>query len=499
MKTDEGASPKRAKNKRSASLRTTLTLTFVLFAVILMAIVWVMQTGFLEQYYESAMEKRAAAGIKLVGAAYSQPEELDVEQFCEDLARLSSESDLYFYIEAVDGSFAISSNEQIGTGRMFMGGSLIVRQAIQSLKGSETSGSSYIMETGRNGESMLINASQVDSDYRASIYLVSITSLTPLGPAVNILSSQLKIITLIALLIGAVIAFLYSKRMARPVIEIKNNAQELARGNYDVDFESTGYAEIEDLAETLNVTADELAKSDNLQKDLLANISHDLRTPLTMIKSYAELIRDISGENKERRDEHLQVIIEETDRLSDLVGDILALSKLQAGTEEMENQPVDIQKAAESILNVYRVLEEHDGFKISLATVPGRVWVMGDERKLQQVISNLISNAVKYSGDSKDIEISFSEEGGRIRFEVRDHGVGIAEEDKEVIWARYQKASRQGTRANGTSTGLGLSIAREILERHKALYGVESTPGEGSTFWFSLPIAEKDIDADVKI
>jgi signal transduction histidine kinase len=162
----------------------------------------------------------------------------------------------------------------------------------------------------------------------------------------------------------------------------------------------------------------------------------------------------------------------------------------------MENQPVDIQKAVESILNVYRVLEEHDGFKISLATVPGRVWVMGDERKLQQVISNLISNAVKYSGDSKDIEISFSEEGGRIRFEVRDHGVGIAEEDKEVIWARYQKASRQGTRANGTSTGLGLSIAREILERHKALYGVESTPGEGSTFWFSLPIAEKDVDGD---
>ncbi|MBR0113833.1 MAG: HAMP domain-containing histidine kinase, partial [Firmicutes bacterium] len=276
----------------------------------------------------------------------------------------------------------------------------------------------------------------------------------------------------------------------------KNKAQELARGNYDVDFDSTGYAEIEDLGETLNQTARELAKADDLQKDLLANISHDLRTPLTMIKSYAELIRDISGENKERRDEHLQVIIEETDRLSDLVGDILALSKLQAGTEVMENQPVDIQKSAESILNVYRVLEEQDGFKLTFTTVPGRIWVMGDERKLQQVMSNLISNSIKYSGDSKDIEVAFSEEDGRIRFSVTDHGIGIADEDKEVIWDRYQKASRQGTRVRGTSTGLGLSIAREILQLHHALYGVVSELGKGSCFWFSLPIAEKDIEAD---
>ncbi|MBQ6013859.1 MAG: HAMP domain-containing histidine kinase [Firmicutes bacterium] len=494
MKTDSAPEKKR---KGSRSLRARLTFSFILFAVLLMAVIWIMQTGFLEQYYEIAMEKRAAAGMKLIGAAYSYPADLDLDEFCDRLADLSSESDLYFYIEAVDGTFTISSNEQIGAGRMFMGGGYLTRQAIQMLGESQTGSVSFIAQAGgREDSSILVNASLITSEYRDSIYLVSVTPLTPLGPAVGILSSQLKIITVIALFLGCLIAFFYSKRLAKPVIGLKNKAQELARGNYDVDFDSTGYAEIEDLGETLNQTARELAKADDLQKDLLANISHDLRTPLTMIKSYAELIRDISGENKERRDEHLQVIIEETDRLSDLVGDILALSKLQAGTEVMENQPVDIQKSAESILNVYRVLEEQDGFKLTFTTVPGRIWVMGDERKLQQVMSNLISNSIKYSGDSKDIEVAFSEEDGRIKFSVTDHGIGIADEDKEVIWDRYQKASRQGTRVRGTSTGLGLSIAREILQLHHALYGVVSELGKGSCFWFSLPIAEKDIEAD---
>ncbi len=492
MKTDTADK----KKKGSRSLRARLSFSFIFFAILLMAVIWIMQTVFLEQYYEKAMEKRAALGMKLIGAAYSVPGELDVDEFCDRLAQLSSESDLYFYIEAVDGSFTISSNEQIGAGRMFMGGSFLTRQAVQMLGESQTGNVSFIAQGGGRDSDILVNASLVDSEYRTGIYLVSVTPLTPLGPAVNILSSQLKIITVIALLLGCLTAFFYSKRLAKPVIGLKNKAQELARGDYDVDFDSTGYAEIEDLAETLNQTARELAKADDLQKDLLANISHDLRTPLTMIKSYAELIRDISGENKERRDEHLQVIIEETDRLSDLVGDILALSKLQAGTETMENRPVEIQKSAESILNVYRVLEEQDGFSLSFKTLPSRIWVMGDERKLQQVMSNLISNAIRYSGDSKDIEVAFAEDGGRVRFSVTDHGIGIAKEDQEVIWDRYQKASRQGTRASGTSTGLGLSIAREILQLHKALYGVESEPGQGSCFWFSLPIAEKDVDGD---
>ncbi|MCF0150847.1 MAG: HAMP domain-containing histidine kinase [Firmicutes bacterium] len=481
------------------SLRFRLTTTFVGFALVLMGMLWIMQVGFLEEYYEMSMEKRAELGLKMIGAAYSTPPELDMDSFCTVLGNLSVESDMYISIKDTEGRFSISSNDSLEIGRTYKASTVLVMDAITRLTEAGQQSMSYTIHTGSTNADILVNASIVTSPYRSSIYLVTMTPLTPLGPAVTILSGQLKLITLISMVLGAFFAFLYSKRMAKPVIELSESARQLAKGNYDADFSVTGYLEVAELSAALRYAADELSKSDNLRKDLLANVSHDLRTPLTMIKSYAELIRDISGENKERRDEHLQVIIEETDRLSDLVGDILALSKLQAGTEEMEFKPFDLQEAARSIVNVYKVLEEQDGFTVSLSTLPETVIVSGDERKLQQVMSNLLSNAIRYSGESKSVEISLSEADGRICFAVTDHGIGIDEADQEMIWNRYQKASRQGTRARGTGTGLGLSIAKEILERHGARYGVESKVGEGSCFWFSLPIAEKTIDADMVV
>jgi signal transduction histidine kinase len=307
-----------------------------------------------------------------------------------------------------------------------------------------------------------------------------------MGPAVGILRSQLLIVTAIALIVGIVVARYTAKRLARPISDIEKKARELAKGNYDVSFEGGDYKEVSDLAETLNQAAADLKASDALQKDLIANVAHDLRTPLTMIKSYAELIRDISGDDPKKREEHLEVIINETDRLDELVGDILTLSKMQAGVMEMEMTDFDIQEAGESVLSTYKVME-NEGFTISFRPVPGPVMVHGDRHRIQQVIANLLSNAVRYSKDRKDVVLSFSRSGGRIVCSVEDKGIGIAEEDLEKIWNRYQKASKQGARST-QGTGLGLSIASEILQKHDAEYGVESKPGEGSRFWFSLPV-----------
>lgn len=139
-------------------------------------------------------------------------------------------------------------------------------------------------------------------------------------------------------------------------------------------------------------------------------------------------------------------------------------------------------------MSTYKVME-NEGFNISFKPVPGSVMVHGDRRRIQQVIANLLSNAVRYSKDRKDVALSFAKEGQRIVCSVEDKGIGIAEEDLEKIWNRYQKASKQGTRSS-QGTGLGLSIASEILQKHGAEYGVESKPGEGSRFWFSLPVVK---------
>lgn len=299
------------------------------------------------------------------------------------------------------------------------------------------------------------------------------------------------ITTIISMILAVITARIISKRLSRPITKMSDQAKEMGAGNYDIVFDGGHqYQEVDQLATTLTEAAAELKKSDSLQKDLLANVSHDLRTPLTMIKSYAEMIRDLSGDDPAKRDEHLSVIIDETDRLSELVNDVLVLSKMQAGVTEMEMETFDLQKAAESVLSTYMVMEQ-EGYSIHyIPAYPGEsLNIMGDERRIKQVISNLLSNAIRYSVDVKDITLGISTHIGNVRLYVSDKGPGISDAEKEKIWHRYEKASSRGQRSQGNGTGLGLSIAAEILDKHHATYGVDSVLGEGSTFWFELPIA----------
>ena len=303
----------------------------------------------------------------------------------------------------------------------------------------------------------------------------------------SIVRSQLILVTIAVLALGIIISFITSKWLAAPLAQMSKDAKRLGKGDFDVRFEGSGYSEVSELAETLNDAAAELKKTDSLRKDLMANVSHDLRTPLTMIKSYAEMIRDISGENREKREEHLGVIIEETDRLSKLVNEILLLSRVQSGSEEFDEKPFDIQHAAAEIVQTFRVMES-EGYSIEYSPLDEDISVIGDEAKIKQVISNLLSNAVKYSEENKKIQVYFEKEDGYVKLCVKDHGIGIAEDQLDMIWGRYERASQRGARSKDGS-GLGLSICSEILKRSHAEYGVESVLGEGSTFWFRMKIA----------
>ena len=481
------AKGKKQRKFNTKSLRFKLTLAFVLFSLLLMGSMWLMETASLERYYELSMAKKTELAVKGISNIYANMEDLDMETFSKELVRLSGANDIYFYIEDETHSYSITSTELSSRGRMYSSAERIISIARDNIEASDDQETSFTMGA-PEGSRIIVRGARVESSYRDTIYIYAIAAVTPLGPTVTILSSLLMIITIEAIFLGGLFALFYSKRLARPVTEMNKQAKELGKGNYDVRFDSnSGYSEVNELAETLNNAAEELGKSNALQRDLLANVSHDLRTPLTMVKSYAEMIRDISGDDKERRDEHLGVIIEEADRLSDLVGDILTLSKIQSGTMEFDMKPFDIQDAAASVLATYRVMEQ-ENYEFVTEYLPFSPVVTGDESRIQQVFSNLISNAVRYSKkEGGRITIGFEKlDKEHVRCYVADNGIGIAPEDLDSIWNRYQKASRQNKRAAAGSTGLGLSIVREILERHGAEYGVESKEGEGSRFWFVM-------------
>ena len=318
-------------------------------------------------------------------------------------------------------------------------------------------------------------------------YIILLDSeLSPVSATVSTLKAQFYWITALLLLAAVLLAYLMSRRISRPLERMNETARGLAKGKYDVHFTGHGYRETRELAQTLNFAADELSKIDRLQKELIANISHDLRTPLTMIKGYGEVMRDLPGENTP---ENVQVIIDEATYLSELVNDLLDLSRLQSGIRTLELSVFDLTETIRAVMHRYDKLTHHGGYHIAFEAQEN-VSVKADRVMILQVIYNLINNAINYCGEDKIVEVVQTlQADGTVRLSVCDHGAGIAEQELPHIWDRYYKVDRVH-RSAMIGTGLGLSITKGILEAHQAAYGVDSTIGEGSEFWFALPVAE---------
>lgn len=313
--------------------------------------------------------------------------------------------------------------------------------------------------------------------------------VTHIAELVKKMELYLLLIGLGAFFIAFLISYSLADKLSGPLREISGTAQKLADGNYDVQFNSAQYAEIAKLSDTLNYMKDEIEKSEDFRKELLANVSHDLKTPLTMIKAYASMIKEISGNDPEKRDKHLDVIIEEADRLTGLVNDILSTSKITAGLEQLNKKVFNLTELLYGVINKFSYLQETQGYTI-MVDVEAELYTLADEEQIYQVIYNLISNAVNYTGEDKTIYVSlkYNGEEKRINFAVRDTGKGIAEDELAHIWDRYYRSKDSHLRPV-KGTGLGLNIVKAILQKHGFDFGVKTKDGEGSTFYVDFPTA----------
>ncbi len=312
------------------------------------------------------------------------------------------------------------------------------------------------------------------------VYLLE-SVITPVDATVHTLRIQLVCISVVMLFVSLLIAWVLAKSVSHSIVRVNDNAKKLAEGDYEVSFEAGDYREIAELSETLNYAAKELGKTEQYKRELLANVSHDLRTPLTMIIAYAEMMSDLPGENTP---ENMQVIVEEAKRLTVLVNDMLDISKLQAGAMELSVKEYNLTESIEAVVNRFAKLLWQENYRIQFE-YDGEVWIEADEEKLHQVIYNLAGNAVNYTGADKKITIRQICRENLVRIEVEDTGEGIPEELLPYVWERYYKLDKTHKRAY-TGTGLGLSIAKNILKLHGAEYGVNSVEGRGSVFWFEI-------------
>ncbi len=355
----------------------------------------------------------------------------------------------------------------------------------------------------QENNSVLMMGSYIGTDrYNPDAYVFICNYLEPIGTTVSIFVRQFIIVGIIMMILTVFMSAFFSAKISEPIIRINNSAKDLPQGKFDAKIEKNDFDEIKQLSATLTTASKEIAKSDDLRRELMANISHDLRTPLTMIKAYAEMIRDLSGDNPEKRERHLKVIIDETDRLSSLVTDILDLSKLQAGVTELHREAFNFSQRLSSVISRFDIIKENQGICIDLEAQDDIV-LFADKTKIEQVVYNLINNAVIYAGDDNKVIVRLYRTGDRkMRFEVEDHGEGISPENLPYIWDRYYKVSERAAthKRAKMGSGIGLSIVKSVLEQHGFAFGAESNLGQGSKFWFEAPeyITEETVPEEPK-
>ena len=490
-------------------LRGRLFLALTLFTLVVLFLVWLFQILLLGTFYERTKYReldRAAGELSyfledestLATAVYDYASRYDL---CISVYRVDGNTATELARSHVSGACAVhllsaAERTELYERATASGGSLsetypVVRQFIERDPDGEADGAETLSPgtpvegVGHVATEESVNALSfhvVDSRSGERYILLLDSKLTPVSSVRSTLEMQFLWLAVILLAFALVLAFVISRALARPIVSMNASARRLATGDYGVPFVGMGYREARELADTLNLAATELSRNDALQKELIANISHDLRTPLTMIKGYSEVMRDIPGENTP---ENVQAIIDETERMTELVSDLLDLSKIRSGSRVATPDLFDLTGTVEATLARYEKLVEHEGYVITFRHAE-RAYVYADRTMILQVIYNLINNAVNYTGADRHVTVSQTVMNGEVQLSVTDTGEGIQKEELPLIWDRYYKVDKVHRRA-AVGTGLGLSIVKQILELHGATYGVSSTIGKGSTFWFSLP------------
>lgn len=483
------------KNRR-LGIKWNLFLSFVLFSAVLLVLLWLFQIVFLDDFYKSIK----TATIK--STAQTIAGNIENEDLQTLLDRLAQSNDVSIRIVDESGMqiFKADNVKENPINNLSPGqiedylnrakaadGSVLVEIDLSKFKNDQYKPGSFTGPVpGRDegmGSSIVYGQSVTLSDGTRQFILLN-TFLTPVSSTVDTLRTQLLYITAILVVLSLGLALILSRRIARPIVNINDRSKELAKGNYEVTFQPSGYKEIAELADTLNHAAVELNKVETLRRELIANVSHDLRTPLTMIRGYAEVMRDLPGENNP---ENVQVIIDEARRLTGLVNDLLDLSKLQTGSQKLNLQTYNLTESIRTILSRYSKLIDQEGYDLTFEA-DCEAWVNAEELRIDQVLYNLINNAISFTGDDMKVIVRQTVEDGWVKIEVIDSGDGIPSEKLPYIWDRYYKVDKTHRRSV-VGTGLGLSIVKGALDLHQALYGVDSDPQTGSLFWFKLPLA----------
>lgn len=338
-----------------------------------------------------------------------------------------------------------------------------------------------------NGQMQMLNSESSAVQYAVIGYplqtggaLYAVFSLADAQEAGRLLQAQLWMITAALIAFSIVIAIFLAGKFSRPIRNLTGAARTLASGDLDINLPVKSKDELGQLTEALNDLGRQLKVTEKLRKELIANVSHELRAPLSVIQGYAETVRDVTWTNENKRTEQLTIIADEAERLSRMVTDILDYSRLQAGVEKPAVSDFPVLPVLEKIIKLHELEASGRNKKIKLDCPD--ILVRFDQNRFEQVVHNILINAINYSYSGTDIVIIAEKTTAAARISIKNKGDQIPEDQLQKIWDRYYRGKNE-TPGSNSGTGFGLAIVKSIADLHGTVCGVQSAPGE-TVFWF---------------
>jgi len=457
------------KKKNSIQFKTMTFL--IIFSVLILIILWAFQIVFLKTYFEKyQINNILKIENKLKNNSYTIKEIENIAYDNNMCIEYVYKNKKYLF-NGLNNNCLLNDNKSID-------------KIIDNFVNSDNSREIIKLNNPINNSKSILYSIKYNNGF---IFLNA--TLEDVNSTTSILTGQLIYITLIVILIAVVVSVYLSKMLNKPIVQITKEAKKLSKGNMSLNLEKSNIYEIDELSKALEYANKEINKTEELRRDLLANVSHDLKTPLTMIKAYAEMTRDF-GNDIEKNKENLNIIIDETDRLTILVNDILNLSKLESNYDSFERVEFDLVNLIKDIVKKYNIIKETENYIFDLR-LPKKALVYGDVNKIGQVIYNLINNAINYTGEDLRVIVEVIEKKKTYLVNIIDTGKGIKKEEQNIIWNKYYKNEKNHKRSK-IGTGVGLSIVKNILEKHNFIYGVKSKINNGTTFYFEIDKIKKN-------
>ena len=470
-------------------MRKTLYLKFLIAYVIFAFFGFVVVTTFMQEMTMDQLTRQKAGELYRSATMIAENYGIDLYKNQTSLVSLKDQIDMIaqmnnttIWIVNPSGLIVLDSNAPINVDSPAV---------IEGFDPTTMSGSYYSIGNfyGCFEEDQLTVSAPITSGFTVHGYVILHYSMNLLQSSSNSFLNIDYLMLVILLLLSLIILIFFTEMVYLPLRKIITATEEYAGGNLHYELQVESEDEIGYLAASLSYMAAELARGEDNQKHIVANVSHDFRSPLTSIKGYLEAMQD-GTIPVEMYPKYIDIVINESDRLIKLTNNLLTLNNLNTQGMLLEKTDFDINAVIRRTVSTFegKCLDKKIGIELTLTGE--ELWVHADLTKIQQVIYNLLDNAIKFSHRNSLIKIETTEKHNKIFVSVKDSGIGIPKESINLVWDRFYKTDiSRGKDKKGT--GLGLSITREIIRAHGENINVISTEGVGSEFIFSLPISEE--------